>query len=213
MAGGNWIKRMELRGSIAVFDLGKVLLDFDYSRAAQALAPHSRISTEDFRSLIDQSPLLEQYETGALDDSGFFEAIRTETGLQLEEAAFQEKFADIFTPIPEMIAFLESLRARAIPTVVFSNTNGIAIRHIRSRYPFFSGFSREWLSFEQGRMKPDPELYTRLEQALGTLGEKLVFVDDKAENIETARQQGWRVVHHIHPSRSIESMSALLMLS
>ena len=55
-----------------VFDLGNVLLDFDYGRAARALAPRAEKSAAEIRALIDHSPLLSRYETGRLSPGEFY---------------------------------------------------------------------------------------------------------------------------------------------
>ena len=47
-----------------VFDLGKVLLDFDYGIAARKIASRGRLSADDIKRFIDNSPLLFQFETG-----------------------------------------------------------------------------------------------------------------------------------------------------
>ena len=38
-----------------VFDLGKVLLDFDYGRAARTLSVHSDLSATEFRALVGRA--------------------------------------------------------------------------------------------------------------------------------------------------------------
>jgi hypothetical protein len=49
-----------------VFDLGKVLLDFDYRIAGRKLALHSDRTEQDFTDLLLHTPLLLEYETGQL---------------------------------------------------------------------------------------------------------------------------------------------------
>ena len=55
--------------------------------------------------------------------------------------------------------------------------------HLVERY-FFSGL--------MGVAKPSPEIYARVEEALGLPGNALWFVDDKIENVTTASNRGWR---------------------
>ncbi len=43
---------------VVVFDLGKVLLDFDYSIAARGMAAQSSVSPRQVQEFIDHSPLL-----------------------------------------------------------------------------------------------------------------------------------------------------------
>ena len=48
-------------------------------------------------------------------------------------------------------------------------------------------------------IKPDPEIYRRVEQDCGIAPERLLFADDKAENIEAAAARGWQVHHFVTP--------------
>jgi HAD superfamily hydrolase (TIGR01509 family) len=86
--------------------------------------------------------------------------------------------------IKPMIALQAALRADGIPTYIFSNTNGIAIGHIRRRFPFFSRFDGYILSYEVGAMKPSEKIYAAVERATGHAGEAIVYLDDRAENVE-----------------------------
>src|SRR5262247_935813 len=86
-----------------VFDLGKVLIDFDYSIAARRIAARSRTSAAEVQRLIDHAPLLFRYETGQITRQEFFEEIVRVTSFAGTLAEFSEFFADIFTPIPEMV--------------------------------------------------------------------------------------------------------------
>src|SRR6185503_4448929 len=106
-----------------VFDLGKVLVDFDYRIAARKLAARSRLTAEEIQQLIDHSPLLYRYETGLMTKEEFFGAACAATGFQGGLEEFCGYFADIFTPIEAMVKAHEQLRDRGIPTFIFSNTN------------------------------------------------------------------------------------------
>jgi HAD superfamily hydrolase (TIGR01509 family) len=119
---------------------------------------------------------------------------------------FHEAFADIFSEIKPMIAMQAALRANRIPTCVFSNTNGLAIDHIRRRFPFFAYFDSYVLSYEVGAMKPDAKIYAAVERATGHAGEAIVYVDDRAENIQGGLARGWRVVLHETPAKTIQAL-------
>ena len=69
------------RPAIAVFDLGKVLVDFDYSIAARRIAAQSRKSPEEIRVLIEQSSVITDYESGRLTRGEFYERVREATRL------------------------------------------------------------------------------------------------------------------------------------
>ena len=91
-------------------------------------------------------------------------------------------FGDIFTPIPEMIEIQAALHRAGVATYVFSNTNDLAIRHIRREFPFFQNFTGYIFSYEHGVMKPEPGIYEALERACGRRGRQIVYLDDRPEN-------------------------------
>lgn len=186
-----------------VFDLGKVLLDFDYGILARRVAPHIRVTPAEFRALVDQTPLLHRYETGLLGDREFFDEVVSLSGFQGEYETFAAWFGDIFTEIPPMVALQEELRRRGVPTFVFSNTNAMAIAHVRKAFPFFDGFTGEILSYEVGSMKPDARIYEALEKLSNLSGEHLLYLDDRAENIEAGLARGWQGWIHDDPAVSV----------
>src|SRR5690349_205976 len=106
--------------AVVVFDLGKVLLDFDYGRVATQMRRYSDLPPAEIIRALNQSPLLYRYETGLLSSSEFFEEVRTLSRFSGEFIDFAGIFSDIFTPIPEMIDLNARLRARGIPTYIFS---------------------------------------------------------------------------------------------
>src|SRR5687767_13167296 len=111
---------MQKPGAI-IFDLGKVLLDFDYGRVAPKMMRHCQLSRQDIVNAFNQSPLLHRYETGMLTTDQFFSEIKCLSKFCGEFTDFESIFSDIFTPVPEMIDLHTRLRKRGVPTFVFSN--------------------------------------------------------------------------------------------
>src|SRR6267378_4051622 len=112
---------------IVVFDLGKVLVDFDYGIAARHLAAHCRLSADEINRFIAASPLLFRYETGLMTREEFYSAVCAETGFSGGIEQFGGFFSDIFAEIEPMVELHAALRKRGIPTYIFSNTNDLAI--------------------------------------------------------------------------------------
>jgi len=189
--------------SAVVFDLGKVLVDFDYGIAAAKLAQCSQFTAPQVLQALSQSPLLHRFETGLLSNEQFAVEVCAQCGFSGTRDEFYEAFADIFCEIPAMTALAASLRAQRIPTCVFSNTNDLAICHIRRRFAFFAHFDHYILSYEQGVMKPEAAIYDAVERALGLSGEAIVYLDDRAENVEGGLARGWRAILHETPEKTI----------
>lgn len=195
-----------------IFDLGKVLVDFDYSLVVRRVGNRSTASLEALERLIVNSPLLPAYERGELTSTAFYDAVRKESGFRGGFDEFAGYFADIFTEIPAMTAVQAELRSRGIPTFIFSNTNDIAIDHIRRNFPFFARFDGYVLSYEHGCMKPDAPLYEVVERMAGRRGADLVYLDDRAENIAAGRDRGWHAILHHDPAESRQRLQAMGLL-
>jgi len=199
------------RPKAIIFDLGKVLVDFDYAMAARSIAGHGRLSADQVRQFIDHSPLLCQFETGQISREQFFAEIQATTGFSGGIDEFSGFFADIFTPIGPMVTLHAELRERGVPTYIFSNTNELAAAHIRRSFPFFSRFDGYILSYEHGAMKPDPRLYEVVEAKTGCRSHQLFYVDDRPENIETAARRGWQVNLHRSPEETRKVIESALL--
>jgi HAD superfamily hydrolase (TIGR01509 family) len=193
---------------VIVFDLGKVLVDFDWSIAAKKIAARSTAPPEQFHEFLATSPLLWQYECGQLTRHKFFEAIQSAIGFQETAAEFNGYFAEIFAEIAPMIELHAELRRRGFKTYILSNTNDLAIEHIRRNYSFFKNFDGYILSYEVKGMKPDAPIYEALEKMTGKRGAEIIYIDDRLENIEAGAARGWRTILHETPEKSRADLKA-----
>ena len=197
---------------VVVFDLGKVLVDFDYGIAAAKIAGKGKWIADKINQFISQSPLLFRYETGLMTKEQFYEDICKATGYCGDIEEFGGYFSDIFTPIEPMVSLQAELRKRGIPTYIFSNTNDLAIGHIRKNFPFFSNFDGYVFSYEQGAMKPDEKIYQVVERMSGKQGPAILYLDDRLENIEAGARRGWQVLLQESPEKSITHLRNLGLL-
>jgi len=198
---------------VIAFDLGKVLVDFDYSIAARKVAARSTISLPDLAFFLSHSPILVRYETGQITRQQFFEEVRVATAYRGTLEEFGESFANIFTPIEPMVEIHATLRRRGIPTYIFSNTNDLAAEHIRQSFPFFSQFDGYIYSYQVGAMKPDPKIYDALERLTGRRGSDILYVDDRAENIGAGAARGWQVILQESPEKTRAAFRELSLLN
>jgi HAD superfamily hydrolase (TIGR01509 family) len=197
---------------VVVFDLGKVLVDFDYSITARRLLADCNITAEQLQQAIDQSPLLHRYETGLISTEQFYHEVKDLTGYRCDLETFRDIFGDIFTPITAMIELHATLVARGVSTYIFSNTNELAVRHIRRHFSFYDRFTKHVLSYEHQSMKPEAKLYEVVERTTGKSGDALFYIDDRPENIATAHARGWQAVMHEIPEKTIAAVKAAGLL-
>ena len=200
------------RPEVVVFDLGKVLVDFDYAIAARRIAQSAAMDAANIQRVLDQSTLLFRYETGLMTREQFFNDVREVTGFTGSLETFGSFFADVFSPIDPMIGLHAALRTSGVRTCIFSNTNDLAVDHIRRNFPFFSTFDDHVLSYEHGSMKPEARLYEVVERVTGHSTEAILYLDDRLENVEAGRARGWQTIHHQTPAASIARVQALQLL-
>ncbi|HOX56496.1 MAG TPA: HAD family phosphatase [Candidatus Paceibacterota bacterium] len=199
--------------SVVVFDLGKVLVDFDYAIAARRIAARGKMTLAEIAQFIQQSPLFLQYESGAVTTQQFFDEIRRVTGFLGSLAEFSQCFADIFSPIEPMIQLQAALQRRGLRAYAFSNTNELAIEHIRRTFPFYASFDGHILSYEHGAMKPDARLYEVLERRAGAHGADLLYLDDRPENVAAGAARGWQAILQESPEKTLAAIRQLGLLN
>jgi len=191
---------------VIIFDLGKVLVDFDYTIAAQKIAARSTKAPQDLHAFLGSSPLLVEYESGRLTRRKFYEAVRDAVGFQGSLEEFGGFFAKIFSEMADMIALHAELRQRGHKTYIFSNTNDLAIEHIRRDFPFFNNFDGYIFSYEIGAMKPLPAIYEAMEKMCGKRGANLIYLDDRAENVAAGAARGSRAIQHESSGKTRKSL-------
>ena len=111
-----------------------------------------------------------------------------------------------------MVQLPAELRAKGLPTYLFSNTNDLAIRHIRARFPFIHNFEGCFLSYEHKLMKPDVRFYRIVEGQTGRTGAELLYLDDRPENVAAGDALGWQTILHRSPEETRAALRRLGLL-
>lgn len=172
-----------------LFDLGKVLVHFDFKRAysrLEALCPHG--ATEIPR-LLSTTGLAHRFETGQLEPAEFVAELTRFLQLDVDFDRFCEMFNCIFAETLAPESLIESLAAR-YRLVLLSNTNAIHFEWILRNYPVLRHFHEFVLSYQVKAMKPDPGIYQAAIAKAGCRPEECFYTDDIAEFVEGARRMG-----------------------
>jgi putative hydrolase of the HAD superfamily len=176
-----------------IFDIGNVLLRFDFNLAVMKLTAHCTPAGEQILGLIE--PVKEAYEAGRMQRADFqaeVRAILTYTGT---DEHFIAAWEDIFTENNLMVELVRRLHGR-LPLYLLSNTSDIHLDFILGKYPFFQHFADGVYSFKARVSKPSPEIYQIAQRQFGIVPERTLFIDDLAANIEAARSLGFQVHHY-----------------
>lgn len=178
-----------------LFDIGNVLLKFDFSIALRKLAQQGEVHDPvEVMARLDQIKL--GYEDGQMDRAAFLRGAFDVLRYRGTEAEFVAAWEDIFTPNEPMVALVEKLHGR-FPLYLLSNTSDIHREYVFRRYPFFHRFTAGAYSYEAKASKPGREIYEIAQRQLGMEPASTFFIDDLLPNIEAARALGFNA-HHYH---------------
>jgi putative hydrolase of the HAD superfamily len=193
-----------------LFDLGRVVLDTDFSRTLACWAGHAGCDPGELVARFSPDDAYKRHERGEMSDPEFFASLRGSLGINVSDAQFLEGWNAIFAgEMPGMNALL-ARAARHLPLYAFSNTNPPHVAHFSKAFADVLGHFREiFLSSTIGLRKPDAAAYDHVVKAIGVPAHRIVFFDDLAENIEGARMRGLTAVHVTSPDDVASALTAL----
>jgi 2-haloacid dehalogenase len=174
-----------------VFDIGNVLLRWDpegfYDRV---IGPdrRARLFAE-----VDLSGMNARVDLGESFAALVGETAAAHPDWAAEIAMWRDRWIEMAAPeIPETVAVLRALKARSVPVFALSNFGVETFALAETHYPWLNAFDRRYISGHLGVMKPDPTIYRIVEADCGIAPERLLFADDRADNIEAAEARGWQ---------------------
>jgi putative hydrolase of the HAD superfamily len=193
-----------------LFDLGRVVLDIDFSKTLACWAGHAGCEPADLLRRFSRGEAYQRHEKGEIGDAEFFAGLRTSLGIGLSDAQFLEGWNALFAGEIPGIAPSLARAAKCMPLYAFSNTNDAHVEHFTQAYAGVLGHFREiFLSSTIGLRKPDAAAYDHVVKAIGVPARRIVFFDDLAENIEGARARGLIAVHVTSPDDVADALAAL----
>jgi HAD superfamily hydrolase (TIGR01549 family) len=180
-----------------LFDLGRVVLDIDFSKTLACWAGHAGCDPKALAGRFSsRDEIYLRHETGEISDAEFFAGLRAALGIKISDAQFLEGWNAIFAGEMPGIADQLARAAKRLPLYAFSNTNSAHVDHFSAAYAGLLGHFREmFLSSNIGMRKPDARAFDHVVKAIGVPPGRIVFFDDLAENIEGARACGLTAVH------------------
>ena len=172
-----------------LFDIGNVILAFDFGKAAQRIESQCECSAAQILERV--STLTETLELGKITPQEFYDQAIELIGYQGDRAFLAASFEDIFEVNEPMVAAIEAIHKAGLPLHLLSNTNGIHVPFFEATYPVFALFEGRIYSHEVGMMKPNPRIYGHVVTELGLEPTTTVYIDDLAANCEAGRDAGF----------------------
>jgi glucose-1-phosphatase len=182
-----------------LFDIGNVLVTFDFQSCVRRLMERSSSSNEQTQAAISRHK--DMFESGQMEEGEFVELVSKEIGFEGSASDFIEIWCDIFALNEPMAATLATL-PREIPAYLLSNTNGPHLRFLLERFSIFKHFKGGVYSHEAKCMKPLPGIYEQAMASYNLDPATTFYVDDLIANIDTGRALGF-TSHHYDPAQHV----------
>ena len=173
-----------------IFDMGKVIIPFDFKRGYDRMAPLCSYSPDEIPERLRTCDLVYRFESGEVEPETFVNELCGILDLNCNFEEFREIWGSIFLPetlIPH--GMLAALRER-YRLLLLSNTNALHFPLVQDAYPILGLFHDHILSFRVGAMKPSPKIYQAAIEAAGCAPEECFFTDDIPAYVEAAREHG-----------------------
>ncbi len=177
-----------------LFDLGHVLVHIHFDRFLHKLGLDSKLSVEEALNRYLRSDLMVKYESGIMTTKEFVAASGEVLNFRMDEPAFEPAWRAIIGD--EIAGMYEIVHSASLlkPVYLLSNTNEPHFDEALSKAPSLRLFRKWFLSYEMGLVKPDPEIYIETARRMEIEPGKIVFIDDRSDNIEAAAKVGFQTI-------------------
>ena len=190
---------------IVLFDLGKVVLDWDPARLYSKIfnTPQER---DAFLSDICTMSWHTRHDAGVGFAENAEELIREHPEYEAEIRAWGGRWMEMFDGYVEGTSdLIARLDARDVPLFALTNMPSETWPLMVQHFPLVETFRHVFVSGDLEMVKPDPAIYQHVLQRVGAVAPSDVFfIDDSAKNIEAANALGI-CTHHFSGVAGLEA--------
>ena len=177
---------------VLLFDLGRVLVDFDHLRSAQRISAFCSKTPRQIYDLFFESGVTIDFEAGRITPEDFYLQVKQMLDLKLSYDSFEPIWNDIFFLSAKnraVFGVVNALRAN-YKIALLSNINILHYEYLKKNFPVFGVFDKVFLSFQVGLIKPDKEIYNLVIRDLEVSPDEIFYTDDRPELVESAKSLG-----------------------
>jgi len=192
-----------------IFDIGRVLVGVDVSRAMSGLAAGLSLSPAELWTALENDPQWPDWQEGRMSPRDWHLHLTRRLGTALTFEQFTAVWNLALDPQPlQDNALLEKL-ANTYRLALLSNTDPIHVAHMEASYDFFRFFPARIYSCTVGASKPSPLVYLEALRACKVQSNEAVYIDDVLAYVEAAKNLGMAGVHYRSPAALTAALTDL----
>jgi putative hydrolase of the HAD superfamily len=185
---------MKMTIKAIIFDLGGVVVEFDFSRFFRDVIAISPLNKPDSLLLLEFWRQSDIYHQGKISNEEFYNlACELLQISALDQKEFFDSFNSVVSIVREdILELIKNIKEQNdLKLLCLSNVNSSHWHFLMEHNPKLSDFFDDLiLSFEVHLMKPDPRIFQLAIQKAGCKAEEIIFIDDGLNNVRSAREMG-----------------------
>lgn len=190
-----------------IFDVGKVLVEWDCDTAFRKLG-FDETTLQAVAEATVRSADWNEFDRSVLNDE-------EQLALFIKKAPEYEKeirllWENIALPIYQYDyarAWIKALKRNGYHIYILSNYSRWTYEHTREALSFLEDVDGTVFSFEVHQIKPEPEIYQSLLKRYQLKPSECVFLDDRLENLDAAREQGINVIQFESYGQAVQELA------
>ena len=187
--------------SIAVFDLGGVLIDWNPRYLYRKLFDGDDTAMEYFLANICTSNWNVQQDAGRTLAEGCAILKKAHPAYARYIDAWMERYEEMLAgPIQGTVDLLAELRSRQVPIYALSNWSAETFPAAKRRFDFLKWFNGTLLSGNVRLIKPDPRIFSLFFETNSVDPAQAVYIDDLQPNVDAANALGMHGIRFTDPA-------------
>lgn len=194
-----------------IFDIGRVVVRLDISRAVAGLAQGISLSPVDIWSAITHDPRWPDWQEGRMTPRDWHLHLSKRLGGSLSFEQFTDAWNRTIDPVPILEDSLFEKLSKRYRLALLSNTDPIHVAHLESAFDFIRHFpkSARIYSCVVGASKPHALIYREALRATKAHAKEAIYIDDIPAYVEAAQRLGMAGVVFSSPDQLEGDLRAL----
>lgn len=193
-----------------IFDVGKVLVEYDPDSYMERLGFDLK-TRQAVNQAMFQNPLWEESDRGKLSTEELLEKfIFNDKEYKEEITKAYQTVGDTIELFPYSVAWIKELKQRGYRVYILSNYAEVTYEQTKEKMEFLPYVDGAVFSFQCKWIKPEREIYEELCRKYSIEPRESVFLDDRLDNIEQARNLGFFGIQFESYEQAVKELERIL---
>ncbi len=196
-----------------IFDLGRVIVDFNDKIPAKALMRYTKHSQATIHSTLFCSKHYESFTLGRITAAEFYATIKKELRLTCSFSKFKFIWNNIFARRENVEKLIKKLKKNKYKLLLLSDTDKLHFEFILKNYPIIKEFDDVVVSYKHNCKKPSKKIFfialKKAKELANAEPAECLYFDDLVENIIGAKKLGISAVQYASYNELHDSLTSI----